>query len=149
MEKLTPSYLESQIAGERYLQSLDTAAVPGTLTICILTMRNGLHIVGKSACLNPADFDAEMGRNIARADAVNQLWQLEGYARASAVPLEAEIRGYAAEYTKLSKEKNRLFNALLEAKATSRTVVIKPNYIVAPQDVNVEWHIDPKRVKGL
>lgn len=83
MEKLTPEYLESQIAGESYLQSWDTAAVPGTLTICILTMKNGLHIVGKSACLNPKDFNAELGKQIARKDAFEQLWQLEGYARAS------------------------------------------------------------------
>lgn len=76
MEKLTTDYLASQIAEATYLNPL------GTLTLCVLTMKNGLHIVGKSACLNPADFNAEMGRSVAYQDAFRQLWQLEGYARA-------------------------------------------------------------------
>lgn len=77
MERITPAFLESKIDSELYLNPV------GTLTICVLTMANGLHIVGESACLNPHDFDAEIGRGFARKAAFDKLWQLEGYARAS------------------------------------------------------------------
>lgn len=77
MEPLTVEYLAAQIADATYLQPI------GTLTLCILTMVNGLNIVGQSACLNPARFDAAIGRTIAYQDAFRQLWQLEGYAGAN------------------------------------------------------------------
>jgi hypothetical protein len=77
MESLTTEYLAAQITDAIYLQPI------GTLTLCILTMANGLNIVGQSACLNPARFDAAIGRSIAYQDAFRQLWQLEGYARAN------------------------------------------------------------------
>lgn len=76
MEPLTPDYLASQIADASYLNPKPT------LTLCILTMANGLYVVGKSAVLDPARFDAEIGKRIAYQDAFNQLWQLEGYNRA-------------------------------------------------------------------
>ena len=51
----------------------------GLLTICVLVMRNGFTVVGKSACASPENFDAELGRKIARQDAINQCWPLLGY----------------------------------------------------------------------
>lgn len=50
-----------------------------SLTICVLTMRNGFEIVGKSACASPENFDAELGRRIAFDNAIDQAWALEGY----------------------------------------------------------------------
>lgn len=83
LQRLTLADLEAAILSTAYLSSCHPCAPDlGALTICVLTMKNGLKIVGKSACLNLADFDAEMGKEIARKDAVDQLWQLEGYARA-------------------------------------------------------------------
>lgn len=55
-------------------------ATLGLLTFCVLVMRNGFTIVGKSACASPENFDAELGRKIARNDAVQQVWPLMGYA---------------------------------------------------------------------
>ena len=40
---------------------------------------NGFSIVGRGACVDPANFDIEIGRSVARDDAENQLWKLEGY----------------------------------------------------------------------
>lgn len=51
----------------------------GLLTFCVLTMRNGFTVVGKSACVSPANFDAALGRRIAREDAINNCWPLLGY----------------------------------------------------------------------
>lgn len=50
------------------------------LTLCVLTLKNGFTIVGKSACASPENFDTDLGRKIARQDAVNQMWPLLGYA---------------------------------------------------------------------
>jgi hypothetical protein len=51
----------------------------GLLTFCVLTMRNGFTVAGESACASPENFDAELGRKIARANAVNKVWPLMGY----------------------------------------------------------------------
>lgn len=49
------------------------------LTICILVLRNGFTVTGESACASPENFDAEIGRNIARQNAVDKIWPLMGY----------------------------------------------------------------------
>jgi hypothetical protein len=36
-------------------------------------------VLGESACVNPSDFDAEIGRNYAREKAKEKIWSLEGY----------------------------------------------------------------------
>jgi hypothetical protein len=71
--KVTPQELEDEIVHEIYLQPI------GTLTICVVTTRRGMHLVGSSGCLDPRMFDAEVGRRIARADAVNKLWPILGH----------------------------------------------------------------------
>lgn len=49
------------------------------LTICVLVLRNGFTVTGESACASPENFDAEIGQNIARANAIQKIWPLEGY----------------------------------------------------------------------
>lgn len=56
-----------------------------TTTICVLFLPNGFSVaIGESACVDPANFDAEFGKQLAFQDAhrkaVDALWQLEGYA---------------------------------------------------------------------
>lgn len=50
------------------------------LTLCILVMKNGFMVVGKSAPASPANFDAEYGKQFAYEDAIKQLWPLMGFA---------------------------------------------------------------------
>lgn len=49
------------------------------LTFCVLVLKNGFTVTGESACASPENFDAEVGRKIARANAVNKIWPLMGY----------------------------------------------------------------------
>ncbi|QIU92133.1 Gp49 family protein [Yokenella regensburgei] len=49
------------------------------LTFCVLVLRNGFTVTGESACASPENFDAEVGMKIARQNAVNKIWLLEGY----------------------------------------------------------------------
>lgn len=50
------------------------------LTYCTLVLQNGFTVTGESACASPENFDAEIGRKIARQNAVNKIWPLMGYA---------------------------------------------------------------------
>lgn len=49
------------------------------LTFCVLVLRNGFTVTGESACASPENFDAQVGRDIARANAINKVWPLMGY----------------------------------------------------------------------
>ena len=50
------------------------------LTFCVLVLRNGFTVTGESACASPENFDAEIGRKIARQNAVEKIWPLLGFA---------------------------------------------------------------------
>lgn len=52
----------------------------GLLTFCVLVLQNGFTVTGESACASPENFNAEIGRKIARENAVNKVWPLMGYA---------------------------------------------------------------------
>ena len=72
--RLNPAHIDSAIASEDYY------VFPGTtLTVCALTLKNGFHVVGESAAASPANFNVELGRKIARDNARNKIWALEGY----------------------------------------------------------------------
>jgi hypothetical protein len=55
------------------------------LTFCVFVLRNGFTVTGESACVNPGNFDAEIGRRVARENAVQKMWPLMGYALKEAV----------------------------------------------------------------
>lgn len=50
------------------------------LTVCILVMKNGFVVIGKSAPASPDNFNAALGAKFAREDAIRQLWPLMGFA---------------------------------------------------------------------
>ena len=82
--RVTPADLEANIVSEHYFVAAGAAMVtsPGPLdllTFCVLVLRNGFTVTGESACASPENFDAEVGRKIARANAVNKVWPLMGY----------------------------------------------------------------------
>lgn len=49
------------------------------LSLCVLTMKNGFVVIGKSAPASPANFDPDLGKKFAYEDAVRQLWPLMGF----------------------------------------------------------------------
>ena len=49
------------------------------LTFCVLVLRNGFTVYGASACASPENFNAEIGRRIARENAEREIWPLMGY----------------------------------------------------------------------
>ena len=72
--RITAEQINALIVKEQYHNFPDTR-----LTVCCLTLRNGFAVIGQSSSLTMAGFDAETGKRIARADAVDKIWQLEGY----------------------------------------------------------------------
>jgi len=50
------------------------------LTFCVLVLHNGFTVTGESACVDPDSFDAEIGRKVARQNAIAKMWPLMGYA---------------------------------------------------------------------
>ena len=107
--RVTPADIEANIASEHYFTAGegvigafvagefgahggDTVAVRrglaspealkpslNLLTFCVLVLRNGFTVTGESACASPENFDAEVGRKIARQNAVSRIWPLMGY----------------------------------------------------------------------
>lgn len=51
----------------------------GLLTFCVLVLKNGFTVTGQSACASPENFDADIGKKVAREDAKQKLWPLLGY----------------------------------------------------------------------
>ena len=73
-KRVTPDMLDAEIEAEDY------HVFPGScLTVCALTLRNGFTVTGESACASVVNFDAEVGRKIARANAREKLWPLLGF----------------------------------------------------------------------
>lgn len=89
--RVTPADIEANIASEHYFTAADAvtynaagpAVVPEAslklLTFCVLVLRNGFTVTGESACASHKNFDAEIGRKIARQNAVQKIWPLMGY----------------------------------------------------------------------
>ena len=73
--RLKPVDIDQTIVSEQYYVFPKT-----TLTICALTLKNGFVVTGESASASPENFDKEIGRRIARENARNKIWPLEGYA---------------------------------------------------------------------
>lgn len=72
--RLSPELIDSKIVDEDYHVFEKTS-----LTVCCLTLENGFTVIGESACASPENFDAELGRKIAKEKARNKIWELEGY----------------------------------------------------------------------
>ena len=96
--RIKPDDIETNIRGEYYFTAADGVAgmcVDGDsgqcvvqkvkltelnlLTFCVLVLKNGFTVTGESACASPENFDPEIGRKIARQNAVAKVWPLMGY----------------------------------------------------------------------
>lgn len=72
--RLTPSSIDAVIEGVQFHVFVGT-----TLTVCCLTLRNGYCVTGESAAVSLANFDPDIGRDIAFKNARDKIWALEGY----------------------------------------------------------------------
>ena len=88
--RITPADIEANISSEHYFTAQEgvngsvshgakQVKALGLLTFCVIVMRNGFTVTGESACASPENFDAEIGRKIARQNAIENIWPLMGY----------------------------------------------------------------------
>lgn len=93
--RVTPQDLQDNIVSEHYFTAADGVAgnsgldkeviwdgnpeALDLLTFCVLVLKNGFTVTGESACASPENFDAEIGRKIARENAERKIWPLMGY----------------------------------------------------------------------
>ena len=93
--RVTPADIEANIANEHYFTAADGARMSphgnhpihnlsagslGLLTFCVLVLKNGFTVTGESACVSAENFSAQLGRDIARQNAVQKIWPLLGFA---------------------------------------------------------------------
>lgn len=101
--RITPADIEANIVDEHYFTAWEGAQLAywgdsdpedpksedgaplkdgplSLLTFCVMVLRNGFTVTGESACASPDNFDAEIGKKIARQNAVQKIWPLMGYA---------------------------------------------------------------------
>ena len=84
---IKPEDIEAYVKSETFFTAGQAAEALGLpigdeaklLTLCVIVLKNGFTVTGESACADPAKFDAEIGRKIARANALNKVWPLMGY----------------------------------------------------------------------
>jgi hypothetical protein len=50
------------------------------MTVAFVKLANGFIVIGESAPADPANFDADLGRQFAMENAIRKIWPLEGYA---------------------------------------------------------------------
>lgn len=70
---LTKEDIESVIVNEEY------AFFGNKLTVCVLTLENGFVLSETAGCVDPSNFNEGIGKKIARENALNKVWFLEGY----------------------------------------------------------------------
>lgn len=73
-KKIDINELNSRIAEVEY-----TIVPKTTMTICIIKMKSGFSVEGDSSCVDPDDFNEEMGREIAYENAFDKLCTAEAY----------------------------------------------------------------------
>lgn len=71
---LTPDLIEAAIVSEQFHVFIGTQ-----MTVCCLTLKNGFTVIGESACASPINFNKKIGQTIARENAREKIWRLEGY----------------------------------------------------------------------
>ncbi len=72
--RITPDHIDSLIVNETY-----TVLPSGKVMVCELTLKNGFTVRGEGSAVSKANFNEEIGKQVSRKNAREQIWQLEGY----------------------------------------------------------------------
>lgn len=138
--RITPADVEANIVLEHYFTADDTDGVSKVntrdkvelavirqhmhlLTFCVLVLRNGFTVTGESACASPENFDAEVGRKIARANAISKVWPLMGY----------ELRGKLANQANQMERIARVCHEVNRAYCQALGDTSQPTWADAPE----------------
>lgn len=73
------------------VKAMNFTRIGEKVTVCCITMVNGFEVIAHSACVDPRNFDEAIGRELAYANAFEQLWALEGYLLAERQRVPASV----------------------------------------------------------
>lgn len=76
-DKLPTSIDASFLVGE--IADVSYHRLEGTLTVCVITNKDGFTFTGESACVDPANFDEKIGKKIAYDNAFDKMWMPYGF----------------------------------------------------------------------
>jgi hypothetical protein len=82
-ERVTPEYMKSRISDTTFTR------IGETVTYCRIVLDNGFSVSGESACVNPENYNQQIGEKIAYDNAFRQLWPLFGFLLAEKNKLKA------------------------------------------------------------
>jgi hypothetical protein len=83
---------DAEAGEQRPVQMLEINPQLRLVTFCVLVLRNGYTLVGSSACADEVGFDAEIGKQIARDDAIRKAWPIFGFLLVNQMALENALR---------------------------------------------------------
>lgn len=88
--RIAQADIDNAIVGEYYFTGAQAMESQGVIvgdrsplhliTFCVLELRNGFTVTGQSAVVSRENFRADIGQKVARANAIQEMWPLMGYA---------------------------------------------------------------------
>lgn len=173
--RVTPNDIRANIASEHYFTAAqgdakaveDVAFAGGALnaagrstpealrllTFCVLVLKNGFTVTGEAACASPENFDAEIGRKIARENAVQKIWPLMGYALKERLHLQQDpasalryALGADVEILESSKSVD-VMESFIESIARTCHEVNRAYCAGLGDDSQVPWYEAPEEIK--
>lgn len=75
MVKVTKEHIEKLMTDSSY----EVKKMGQKTTIVACTLPNGFVVVESSSCVDPVNYDQELGTRIAKKRIETRLWELEGY----------------------------------------------------------------------
>ena len=73
------------------------------VTICIILLENGFKVEGVSACVDPANYNEQKGRECAYENAFKKIWEIEGYLLRQAMYEKDETAKALADFAENNK----------------------------------------------
>ena len=84
---------KAQIDSLLEASTIEFAFFDNTMIIAVVKLPCGFKVTGQSSCVDPANFNEELGKEYALEQVEDKLWELEGY-RLSNDIYNAKIRSY-------------------------------------------------------
>lgn len=64
---------------DRRISSIQFTRMSGTVTICSIMLDNGFSVRGESACVNPENYNEDLGKKYSHDNAYSKLWAFFGF----------------------------------------------------------------------
>lgn len=73
--KVTQEHINDLLSKSKY----EVATFNNKTTVVVLTLPNGFSITESSSCIDPSNYDEDLGKKLCMERIENKLWELEGY----------------------------------------------------------------------